>query len=128
MPDDRKMGIRGAKDIMKHRRQVLFNGIITAVGISFHNFPEGMAVFIGSMKVTSEPLLAFMLVLSWRWPLHCTTTSQSKWQAFKLASLSGFAESLGVIIPIYSPEPKVLRFLKVCLDQSWWSDDFSNPA
>ncbi|KAL5211635.1 hypothetical protein ABZP36_022482 [Zizania latifolia] len=39
------------KDMMKkHRRQVLFSGIITAVGISLHNFPEGMAVFLGSMK------------------------------------------------------------------------------
>uniref|UniRef100_A0A453NLZ0 Zinc transporter ZTP29 n=1 Tax=Aegilops tauschii subsp. strangulata TaxID=200361 RepID=A0A453NLZ0_AEGTS len=34
----------------KHRRQVLFSGIITAVGISLHNFPEGMAVFLGSVK------------------------------------------------------------------------------
>lgn len=39
------------KDMMKkHRRQVLFSGIITAVGISLHNFPEGIAVFLGSVK------------------------------------------------------------------------------
>ncbi|KAL0390823.1 UNVERIFIED_CONTAM: Zinc transporter ZTP29 [Sesamum calycinum] len=47
----KKNGDEGGKDIMKkHRRQVLFSGIITAVGISLHNFPEGMAVFLGSMK------------------------------------------------------------------------------
>ncbi|KAF5200330.1 Zinc transporter like [Thalictrum thalictroides] len=41
----------GGKDqLKKHRRQVLFSGIITAIGISLHNFPEGMAVFLGSMK------------------------------------------------------------------------------
>nr|GFB48453.1 zinc transporter ZTP29 [Tanacetum cinerariifolium] len=47
----KKYGDEGGKDIMKkHRRQVLFSGIITAVGISLHNFPEGMAVFLGSLK------------------------------------------------------------------------------
>ncbi|KAJ7284329.1 hypothetical protein O6H91_Y337500 [Diphasiastrum complanatum] len=40
-----------SKDLTKRRhKQVLFSGIITAVGISLHNFPEGMAVFLGSMK------------------------------------------------------------------------------
>uniref|UniRef100_A0A6N2K501 Zinc transporter ZTP29 n=1 Tax=Salix viminalis TaxID=40686 RepID=A0A6N2K501_SALVM len=47
----KKNGDQGGKDILKkHRRQVLFSGIITAIGISLHNFPEGMAVFLGSMK------------------------------------------------------------------------------
>ncbi|XLT35820.1 hypothetical protein HN873_067112 [Arachis hypogaea] len=42
---------RRNRDIMKRqRRQVLFSGIITAIGISLHNFPEGMAVFLGSVK------------------------------------------------------------------------------
>lgn len=35
----------------KQREQVLFSGIVTAVGISIHNFPEGVAVFLGSLKV-----------------------------------------------------------------------------
>nr|GFC63801.1 zinc transporter ZTP29 [Tanacetum cinerariifolium] len=49
----KKHGDEGGKDIMKkHRRQVLFSGIITAVGISLHNFPEGMAVFLGSLKLS----------------------------------------------------------------------------
>ncbi|EXB93277.1 Zinc transporter ZTP29 [Morus notabilis] len=49
--DKKNKGDEGGKDIMKkHRRQVLFSGIITAIGISLHNFPEGMAVFLGSMK------------------------------------------------------------------------------
>ncbi|WVZ01505.1 hypothetical protein V8G54_027574 [Vigna mungo] len=47
----KKNGDDGGKDTLKkHRRQVLFSGIVTAVGISLHNFPEGMAVFLGSMK------------------------------------------------------------------------------
>ncbi|KAI5447043.1 Zinc transporter ztp29 [Lathyrus oleraceus] len=82
----KKKGDEGGKDILKkHRQQVLFSGIVTAVGISLHNFPEGMAVFLGSMKGVAVAL-----------PVYFAT--QSKWQAFKLATLSGFAEPLGVII------------------------------
>ncbi|KAF1885245.1 hypothetical protein Lal_00029134 [Lupinus albus] len=81
----KKGGDERNKDIMKKRqRQVLLSGIITAIGISLHNFPEGMAV-------------AFELVLTFHWR-SLYTISQSKWEAFKLASLSGFAEPLGVII------------------------------
>ncbi|KAF3638520.1 Zinc transporter ZTP29 [Capsicum annuum] len=61
------------KDIMKkHRRQVLFSGIITAVGISLHNFPEGMAVFLGSMKLPNG------IDASWSRP---TTTTYPVWWA-----------------------------------------------
>ncbi|KAL2940845.1 Zinc transporter ZTP29 [Bienertia sinuspersici] len=47
----KKNGEEKGKDMMKkHRRQVMYSGIITAIGISLHNFPEGMAVFLGSIK------------------------------------------------------------------------------
>ncbi|KAG2674969.1 hypothetical protein I3760_13G162100 [Carya illinoinensis] len=47
----KKSGDEGGKDIVKkHRRQLLYSGVVTAIGISLHNFPEGMAVFLGSMK------------------------------------------------------------------------------
>ncbi|KAH0453468.1 hypothetical protein IEQ34_017792 [Dendrobium chrysotoxum] len=93
------------KDMMKkHRRDVLFSGIITAVGISLHNFPEGMAVFLGSIKGLRVGLnLALAIALhnipegvAVALPVYFAT--QSKWKAFKLASLSGFAEPLGVVI------------------------------
>ncbi|EOY32599.1 ZIP metal ion transporter family isoform 3, partial [Theobroma cacao] len=98
----------GGKDMMKkHRRQVLFSGIITAIGISLHNFPEGMAVFLGSMKglrVGFNLALAIALHnipegVAVALPVYFAT--QSKWQAFKLATLSGFAEPLGVVIVAY---------------------------
>uniref|UniRef100_A0A0E0JWT7 Zinc transporter ZTP29 n=1 Tax=Oryza punctata TaxID=4537 RepID=A0A0E0JWT7_ORYPU len=110
------------KDMMKkHRRQVLFSGIITAVGISLHNFPEGMAVFLGSMKGLRVGLnLAIAIALhnipegvAVALPLYFATNS--KWQAFKVATLSGFAEPLGVIIVAYlfpsSLNPEVLEGL-----------------
>ncbi|KAL2590637.1 hypothetical protein AAZV13_13G300100 [Glycine max] len=118
----KKNGDEGGKDIMKkHRRQVLFSGIVTAVGISLHNFPEGMAVFLGSLKGLRVGInLALAIALhnipegvAVALPVYFAT--QSKWQAFKLASLSGFAEPLGVIIVAYlfpsSLSPEILEGL-----------------
>ncbi|KAL8531196.1 hypothetical protein ACS0TY_007996 [Phlomoides rotata] len=109
----------GGKDTMKkHRRQVMFSGIITAVGISLHNFPEGMAVFLGSIKGLRVGLnLALAIALhnipegvAVALPVYFAT--QSKWKAFKLATLSGLAEPLGVIIVAYlfpsSLNPEIL--------------------
>ncbi|XP_068641816.1 zinc transporter ZTP29 [Aristolochia californica] len=110
------------KDLMKkHRRQVLFSGIITAIGISLHNFPEGMAVFLGSIKGLRVGVnLAFAIALhnipegvAVALPVYFAT--ESKWQAFKLATLSGLAEPLGVIIVAYlfpsSLSPQILEGL-----------------
>uniref|UniRef100_A0A2N9I5E7 Zinc transporter ZTP29 n=1 Tax=Fagus sylvatica TaxID=28930 RepID=A0A2N9I5E7_FAGSY len=188
----KKNGDEGGKDIMKkHRRQVLFSGIVTAIGISLHNFPEGMAVFLGSMKglrvglnlalaialhnipegvavalpvyFATERVVEVIAVLAawcerglgWSWrefvkscPLvrwsiaiginvHSGSGGnggnggvgmllvgmyfgrkvvlQDKWQAFKLATLSGLAEPLGVIIVAYlfpsSLSPEILEGL-----------------
>ncbi|XP_057515570.1 zinc transporter ZTP29 [Amaranthus tricolor] len=110
------------KDIMKkHQRQVLYSGIITAVGISLHNFPEGMAVFLGSIKGLRVGLnLALAIALhnipegvAVALPIYFAT--RSKWQAFKIASLSGLAEPLGVILVAYlfpaSLNPEILEGL-----------------
>ncbi|KAG4973960.1 hypothetical protein JHK82_030866 [Glycine max] len=103
--DEKKVGKQGNKDIMKRRRrQVLISGVVTAIGISLHNFPEGMAVYLGSMKGIRVGLnLALAIALhnipegvAVALPVYFAT--QSKWEAFKLASLSGFAEPLGVVI------------------------------
>ncbi|XP_050874275.1 zinc transporter ZTP29 [Lathyrus oleraceus] len=115
----KKKGDEGGKDILKkHRQQVLFSGIVTAVGISLHNFPEGMAVFLGSMKVSKNLSMSygcsnFIKGVAVALPVYFAT--QSKWQAFKLATLSGFAEPLGVIIVAYlfpsSLNPEILEGL-----------------
>ncbi|KAF9688707.1 hypothetical protein SADUNF_Sadunf01G0016100 [Salix dunnii] len=169
----KKNGDHGGKDTMKkHRRQVLFSGIITAIGmttfsvpflnlfdwiesclsriagISLHNFPEGMAVFLGSIKGLRVGLnLALAIALhnipegvAVALPIYFATQSQvfkirsaavigvelvatmvdflarfSKWQAFKLATVSGFAEPLGVVLVAYlfpsSLSPEILEGL-----------------
>ncbi|XP_050371555.1 zinc transporter ZTP29 isoform X2 [Argentina anserina] len=118
----KKGGDEGGKDTLKkHRRQVLYSGIVTAIGISLHNFPEGMAVFLGSIKGLRVGVnLALAIALhnipegvAVALPVYFAT--QSKWQAFKLATLSGFAEPLGVIIVAYlfpsSLDPEILEGL-----------------
>ncbi|KAK9999945.1 hypothetical protein SO802_019548 [Lithocarpus litseifolius] len=107
----KKTGDEGGKDIMKkRRRQVLFSGIVTAVGISLHNFPEGMAVFLGSMKGLRVGVNLALAIALHNIPEVCVLlfcnisnfqTDFCKWQAFKLATLSGLAEPLGVIIVAY---------------------------
>ncbi|RDX86896.1 Zinc transporter ZTP29, partial [Mucuna pruriens] len=104
-PTSEKVGKEGNKHIMKkHRRQVLISGVITAIGISLHNFPEGMAVYLGSMKGLRVGLNLSLAIALHNIPegvavaLPVYFATQSKWEAFKLASLSGFAEPLGVII------------------------------
>ena len=34
----------------KQKRQVLMSGLVTAIGIGLHNFPEGVAVFLAAYK------------------------------------------------------------------------------
>ncbi|XVF69669.1 hypothetical protein PTKIN_Ptkin11bG0100200 [Pterospermum kingtungense] len=114
----KKNGDEGGKDIMKkHQRQVLFSGIVTAIGISLHNFPEGMAVFLGSMKGLRVGLNLALAIALHNIPelTNRFVLFFSKWQAFKLASLSGFAEPLGVVIVAYlfpsSLSPEILEGL-----------------
>ncbi|WOL17507.1 hypothetical protein Cni_G26300 [Canna indica] len=119
--DGAASGDGSTKEISEHQHQILFSGIITAVGISLHNFPEGMAVFLGSIKGLRVGInLALAIALhnipegvAVALPVYFAT--QSKWQAFKLATISGFAEPLGVIFVAYlfprSLNPEILEGL-----------------
>lgn len=93
------------KDSLKRRKkQVLFSGIVTAIGISLHNFPEGMAVFLGSLKGLRVGISLALAIALHNIPegvavaLPVYYATESKWQAFKYATLSGFAEPIGVIL------------------------------
>ncbi len=46
------------------RRKVLLSGLITALGIALHNFPEGVAVFLASLKVRAV-ILAYSCILAY---------------------------------------------------------------
>ncbi|KAG2271114.1 hypothetical protein Bca52824_065669 [Brassica carinata] len=108
----KKNGDEGGKDMAKkHRRQVN----------KLAQFSRGMAVFLGSikgMRVGVNLALAIALHnipegVAVALPIYFAT--ESKWQAFKLATLSGLAEPLGVIIVAYlfpsSLSPEILEGL-----------------
>ncbi|XP_062205586.1 zinc transporter ZTP29-like [Phragmites australis] len=109
--NDKQTGksIAGKELMMRHRRRVIFSVVVTAIvaGVSLQNFPVGTAAFIGTTKGFRVGLnLALAIALHYipegisvALPAYFATCS--KWQAFKLATLSGFAEPLGVIIVAY---------------------------
>jgi zinc transporter, ZIP family len=92
-----------SKDDPTVTRSVLWSGLITAIGISLHNFPEGIALCVASVRGLHVGLpLAVAIALHnipegicVAMPIYFATESKSF--AVKLAFLSGMAEPLGVI-------------------------------
>lgn len=108
--DKQMTGNSSRKELMmRHRRRVIFSVIVTAIvaGVSLQNFPVGTAAFLGTAKGFRVGLnLVIAIALHYipegiavALPAYFATCS--KWQAFKLATLSGFAEPIGVIIVAY---------------------------
>ena len=92
-------------------------GLLTAVAICVHNFPEGMATFISSYEDPSLGLyitLAIMLHnipegISIAIPIYSSTNSKLK--AFKYTFLSALAEPLGAIITFLFLQPFINELL-----------------
>jgi len=95
MDDDCKLN--GSKKLLR-------TGFFTALVITIHNFPEGMATFISSIQ---EPSLGIVIALaiaihnipegiSVAIPVYCSTGSRRKALAWSL--ISGIAEPVGAII------------------------------
>lgn len=92
------------------KKRVLLSGLITATGIALHNFPEGVAVFLASMKSHSVGAsLAFAIALhnvpegvAVALPVYFATGS--RWRGFAYAAVSGLAEPLAVVfLALFSP-------------------------
>lgn len=87
----------------KAAREVLWSGILTAAGISLHNFPEGVAVCVASLRGMQFGLpLAIAIGLhnipegmAVALPLYYAT--RNKYYAMRMALLSGMAEPAGVL-------------------------------
>jgi len=79
-------------------------GIVTAVGISLHNFPEGIAVYLTTLKGLKVGLpLAFAIAahnvpegMAVAAPIYGST--RSKWEAVKWSTLSGACEPVGAVL------------------------------
>lgn len=84
--------------------KLLKTGLLTALAVTIHNFPEGIATFISSVK---NPALGTALAIaiaihnipegiSIAVPVYCATENKKK--ALLLSLLSGLTEPLGALI------------------------------
>ncbi len=91
--------------IMKsNRHKLLRTGVFTALAIAIHNFPEGIATFMGALK---DPKLGIPIAvaiaihnipegLAVSVPIYYSTGNRKK--AFWYSFLSGLAEPLGALV------------------------------
>ncbi len=85
------------------KRRLLQTGLFVALGIGIHNFPEGMASFVGALQDPSLGIAIAVAIaihnipegLAVAAPIVAATGSRKK--AFGWAALSGLAEPLGAV-------------------------------
>ncbi len=106
--------IQGVED-MKKKNHLRHTGIITAVTIAIHNFPEGIATFMSALNSieVAIPITVAIAIhnipegIAVAVPIYHATGSKKK--AFWLSFASGLAEPIGAIIaflfllPFWSP-------------------------
>jgi len=96
-------GERGAED-MALRSQLLKAGLFVALGLGIHNFPEGMATFVTSLRDRQLGIAIAIAVavhnvpegLAVSAPVYAATGSRRK--AFWWSFLSGVAEPVGALL------------------------------
>jgi len=92
------------KSAIKGRERVMAAGLFVAAGITIHNFPEGFAVLVGSLKdIELGITLAFAVAvhnipegIAVTMPIYYATRDRIK--AFKYGFLSGIAEPVGAVV------------------------------
>ena len=90
------------------KKQLLRGGILFAVAITIHNFPEGMAAFISAQGSTAAGLSIAATVaihnipegITVSIPVYNATGSRKK--AFMYSFLSGLAEPLGAVVALFA--------------------------
>ncbi len=101
----------------KKNRKLMTAGVFTALGITIHNFPEGLAVFMGSVKdVNLGITLCFAIAIhnipegiAVSMPIYYATKSRKK--AFFYSFFSGIAEPIGAIIGFLILRPFITSFV-----------------
>ncbi|MEG0499415.1 MAG: zinc transporter ZupT, partial [Alistipes sp.] len=97
---------RGVEDMNRHpkHRKLMRMGLMTALAIAIHNFPEGIATFTTAMENQNLGIAIAVAVaihnipegIAVAIPIFFATGSRRK--AFQLSLLSGLAEPLGAIL------------------------------
>jgi zinc transporter, ZIP family len=88
----------------KNKQKLMRMGILTALAIGIHNFPEGLATFMGALKdpslgVTIAVAIAIHNIpegIAVSVPVYYATDNRKK--AFTLSFLSGLAEPVGALV------------------------------
>ncbi len=92
------------KMVNKNNRKLMRMGLFSALAIGIHNFPEGLATFMGAM---TEPALGISIAvaiaihnipegIAVSVPVYCATGSRRK--AFWLSFMSGLSEPIGALL------------------------------
>jgi len=104
LAEEKKASDNGKPDEQKRNSELLMVGIITALGISLHNFPEGIAVYLSCMKGIHVGLPLALAIAAHNIPEGMAVaapiynSTKSKWQAFKWSFISGACEPIGALI------------------------------
>jgi ZIP family zinc transporter len=101
------LGEHYCSDPEKQNGQMLKVGVFVALGIAIHNFPEGMASFVGALDDLSLGIaIAFAIALhnipeglAVSAPIYAATGSRGK--AFSCSFLSGVAEPIGAVLAAF---------------------------
>lgn len=101
----RRLRLRlGSPNASHHENKLMRLGFLTAVAITIHNFPEGIATFVSGLKdpslgVTIAVAIAIHNIpegIAVSVPVYCATGDRKK--AFKWSLLSGLSEPLGALV------------------------------
>jgi ZIP family zinc transporter len=85
-------------------QNLLKSGILIAIGITIHNFPEGVAVGAGYMHSPKFGLFIAMAIMLHNIPEGIATalplckSGMGRWNSFKVAFFSGLVEPVGALV------------------------------
>jgi len=91
-------------DVERHAARLYHVGLKTALGISLHNFPEGIAVYLSCLRGTALGLPLAIAIAAHNIPEGMAVASpilsstKSRWRAFQYSLLSGLCEPLGALL------------------------------
>eukprot|EP00939_MAST-03C_sp_MAST-3C-sp1_P003281 g3281.t1 len=99
--DKRKQGGKGDDD---QEKQLKYMGLLTGLAVALHNFPEGLATFVGTLDDSSVGATLAIAIAIHNIPEGIAVAMPiyfgggGKWKAFGWAFLSGIAEPIGALI------------------------------
>jgi ZIP family zinc transporter len=102
-PGRHRFGRRDSKNQIMDRKLVN-TGLLLAVGITLHNLPEGIAVGAGYLHNPKFGFFIAVAILLHNIPEGIATAlplckgGMNRWDAFRVAFLSGFAEPVGALL------------------------------